>query len=1709
MKPAIPVCFARWFGGLLMLAAVDARADVNSWINPSGGNWDDASSWSLGVPPDSSQSVMITNSGWKAVAINPSTPVNSPNSMTVGNLTLMGSTNTENTLLLNYFGTTTPLRVLNDFNIETNSHVLMLYSGVNAGNTLNLNGVFDQEGGELIFTNSPTNTMQIEGGQFNLTNGVVTGENMYLGGAAEGFVTQDSGLVSLEWLALGSKPSVPGSTNHGTYVLQSGWLMVNTFELVGQSGFGTLTQNGGTNSATALFVPNGTYSKNAGGLFAGEVHVIGAAEPIFGPPSLMTQAGGTTIITNDLSLEGQGTRHAPQGAIFEMSGGSLSTARIQLTQAGGFSQSNGTVTVANELFIDDNGGNLASGYSLSGGSLSTSDTTVESSWPENSEFDQSGGTQIIADKLWINGTALYRLTGGVLSAPNIVLSGNISAPPQFFVNGAPPFALTNQTITLEGGAVVIEDSSQQFGSLTLVNNSCINLAGASAILRFADSHTNDWVGQLTTPPQLLVYNWNGSTSGGGADRLIFGTSSSALTANQIAQIQFVNPAGLPSGTYSARILSSGEVVPDHSSSTSGPVNSWINPTSGNWDDASSWSLGVLPDSSQSIMITNSGWKAVAINPSTLVNFSNSMTVGSLAIIGATNTQDTLLLNYSGLNTPLKVLNSCLIQSNGMLLNLSSSFEVDGGTLTIDGGAFTEDGGFTIAKVPVNVNNGGVLNATNAALTLGSVTLGSAGAGGSLNQDGGSLLAQQLILENGTYTMPAGTLYAIGGTQLRPNGTFNQLGGTNYGDVTMLGGHYDLTSGMVQGNLFSVVGGVTQPGNFLMNGGVLDMKEIDWADIDGSYLSGYLRHGTVRCGSFNITGTSYVYVEVADVFVTSNVDLSVGATLETGFGHLHASTLTIHDGSTFWQGGGIIPPPETNIISSGVIMDGGQFILNGATLETAYIGVGLNARIAQEGGRNLVKGVLSVTGKYEAVGGDLMTDGLYLRGSMLLWGPAIGHVTFTNTGLLDLGGSLGTGVTNAWGGQVQLSTNATINFIGTPAQINFAASSGVSWTPGGLLVISNWNNGNTRLFFGSDSSGLSASQLAQIQFSNPTGFASGNYSAKILNTGEVVPDQATSTSGPVNSWITPGSDNWDDASSWSLGVLPNSSQSVLITNSVSKVVAINSSTPINFPGSMTVSNLTIRGATNTENTLLLNSFGTAVPLTVLNGITLQDGAQILNFNSGLVVQGGTFMITNSDMIQDGGFVRATNGPMYLSGSEYDLTNGVFEGGTVALGYPVSAHFNQYGGTVRIASLGMASYVAGTNLNGYSLYGGTLELPGGMFLLGQSGGLSYFQAGGTNHTTQVTLEPNYGGWVGGFTLNGGLLADSGVELMPGYETPIAIEQNGGSHVITNTLLLVGGATHAISDPTVYHLNGGALSAGTIELDADGGDTFFVQSNATTTAGTVYAHSVGYFSSFNTTITLAGGTLSCSNYTTVDGGGRLNQSGGALVVSNLLDFGGSREPGGTLYPPIYGTYNFTSGTLTASNINISGILRIGNGTTNRISNPGFFELSHLLQISNAVEQLGRFILAGTNATIDLAGSASQLSFANSSGETWAGGATLVVADWNGNASGGGAEQLKFGTDQTGLTPAQLNQIQFRIGTNSYSAKILSTGEVVPEQVSQPYVVYSQQGNNLVLSWPAGWTLQTATNAVGPYSDLPSATSPYTNDMTASPQRFFRLSQ
>lgn len=94
------------------------------------------------------------------------------------------------------------------------------------------------------------------------------------------------------------------------------------------------------------------------------------------------------------------------------------------------------------------------------------------------------------------------------------------------------------------------------------------------------------------------------------------------------------------------------------------------------------------------------------------------------------------------------------------------------------------------------------------------------------------------------------------------------------------------------------------------------------------------------------------------------------------------------------------------------------------------------------------------------------------------------------------------------------------------------------------------------------------------------------------------------------------------------------------------------------------------------------------------------------------------------------------------------------------------------------------------------------------------------------------------------------------------------------------------------------------------------------------------------------------------------------------------------------------------------------------------------------------------GVVSTIDLGGGASIFLLANSSAQAWNG--TLSITNWSGSTSGGGTDQLFFGTDATGLTAGQIAAVSFLnpdgFAPGTSGAQLLSTGElvVIPEPAS-----------------------------------------------------------
>ncbi len=615
---------------------------------------------------------------------------------------------------------------------------------------------------------------------------------------------------------------------------------------------------------------------------------------------------------------------------------------------------------------------------------------------------------------------------------------------------------------------------------------------------------------------------------------------------------------------------------------------------------------------------------------------------------------------------------------------------------------------------------------------------------------------------------------------------------------------------------------------------------------------------------------------------------------------------------------------------------------------------------------------------------------------------------------------------------------------------------------------------------------------------------------------------------INSWTSPASAPWE-AMDWSLGVLPDSAQSILITNAGYKAVGISASTRANFPNSMTVSNLTVSAPTNAFNTLLLNFFGAGTPLDATNGCTIGTNGLIENLSSAFEV-GGEWTIDGGQYTEQGGITVATNATTYVvNGGSLNLSNADFELGQLVLGrfedlsetdavsqvggltdcqltmfsgsYTVSngtfsgtcsldGQFTQYGGTneASISLGGLDEFESGDGF--YTNYEGVVVSPSIQLAPGEYYSFGFFyQIGGTVITTDINIGPGNGSY---WLTNGTLLA-GGIDVYNG-----GFAQDGGQVSCTNGIAVSGSLKedgYGDLDPVFayYGLDGGALSCAAIYLSEFGN---FGQAGGTNTvAGTLSMDESDY--------SLLSGVLLTSNTVVLP----VFRYYGDDVYQQDSDFfqtGGQHRVANTLSN--LDSYLLWGGSLYASNIVVAGILSVSNPAV--ILNPGLFQFAGTLQLyDGSIESLGQMLLSG-ESVIELMPGSHKLSFLNSAAMNWNQTCSLLVSNWNGSTSGGGSDQLLFGTSRSGLTPVQLRQIVFvnpaGFPAGNYPAKILFSGEVVP--LPNPIFSWQIMQGQLVMSWAGQATLQTSTNVLGPYQDVPNASNLYTNS-SQGPYRFFRL--
>jgi autotransporter-associated beta strand protein len=477
--------------------------------------------------------------------------------------------------------------------------------------------------GELDFNgnNTWTGPIVINGGTVGLTNSNSLGTAESGNQVNTGATLQMSGGISVNESDFtfsgtgvtgnGALLSTGGANTLGGQIILGA---ASTFDVTS----GSLTLNGSLSTPYNLTwtgAGNGNISGQVSG--AGLIDKTGTGTLTFSGTSGITNGGGLQVDNGTVVLNhtaGANTWNGP--IVVGNSGGAVGSAILQLAQSDQIADSLG-VTINQSGLFDLNGNNeTIASLNMTGGTAQTGAgiLTLGSS-SGNVTTSASASTATITGKLQLsassstfnvaNGTAATDLsvTAAVSGAANIIKTGagimslggttanvftgtvtvnggtltlaktagvNAISGTGIIINSGSTLLLgaNNQIssatpMTLAGGTFNIngftEGSSTTagVGSLTLSASSTLNLGSGAALVAFTNSASSTWTSSLS----LSVVGWNGSVNGGGIDRIFFGTTSSGLTTTQLSEIRFVDPTGFAAGTYGAKLLSSGELVP--------------------------------------------------------------------------------------------------------------------------------------------------------------------------------------------------------------------------------------------------------------------------------------------------------------------------------------------------------------------------------------------------------------------------------------------------------------------------------------------------------------------------------------------------------------------------------------------------------------------------------------------------------------------------------------------------------------------------------------------------------------------------------------------------------------------------------------------------------------------------------------------------------------------------------------------------------------------------------------------------------------------------------------------------------------------------------------------------------------------------------------------------------------------------------------------
>jgi hypothetical protein len=289
------------------------------------------------------------------------------------------------------------------------------------------------------------------------------------------------------------------------------------------------------------------------------------------------------------------------------------------------------------------------------------------------------------------------------------------------------------------------------------------------------------------------------------------------------------------------------------------------------------------------------------------------------------------------------------------------------------------------------------------------------------------------------------------------------------------------------------------------------------------------------------------------------------------------------------------------------------------------------------------------------------------------------------------------------------------------------------------------------------------------------------------------------------------------------------------------------------------------------------------------------------------------------------------------------------------------------------------------------------------------------------------------------------------------PGEIQPSNGGNLRLNATNTYSGGTNLVSTSTLIHFNNGSAFgsnfinmgvAGMAPLLASGGATVTLPNNFTSSvngAGINFAADVNTPVISTGTWTLgannlplknnggnAASTLTLSN--TISGSGNITLSsnfGSAIIFSGANSYSGTTAitgPGGAGTGNVAATLKLGAADTIASS---SSVILAGG-----ILDPGGF--------NHAMTATTLALNTSTNpSVIDFLAGASEIDFKNSSAVSWPG-SILNLTNWDPNV-----DKLRFGTDSTGLTAAQVAKIEFN-GSGLGTAFLDENGYVVVPEPS-----------------------------------------------------------